>query len=69
MKLKKKFIFNNFIIFYLWVDFNGMNMRRRNVGVGVNKNIKKKLWAKDGYVCTCMIHFLKNWEKKIKIGN
>ena len=26
---------------YLWVDFNGMNMRRRNFGVCVNKNIKK----------------------------
>ena len=60
MKLKKKVYFNNFIIiFYLWVDFNGMNMRRRNVGVGVNKNIKK-LWAKDGYLCKCMIHFPKN---------
>ena len=56
----KNFSFNNFIIFYLWGDFNGMNMRRTNVGVCVNKNIKK-LWAKDGYLCTCMIHFLKNW--------
>ena len=46
-------------------------MRRRNVGVGVNKNIKKKLWAKDGYLCTCMIHFLKigkkNKNRKLKV--
>ena len=42
-------------------------MRRTDVGVCVNKNIKK-MWAKDGYLCTCMIHFLKNWTKKLKIG-
>ena len=38
---------------------------RTDVGVCVNKNIKK-MWGKDG--CTCMIHFLKNWTKKLKIG-
>ena len=47
----KKFSFNNFIIFYLWGDFNGMNMRRTNVGVCVNKNIKKNCGEKMG---TCV---------------
>ena len=53
----KKFSFSNFIIFYLWADFNGMNMMRTDVGVCVKK-YKNKLWEKDGYLCTCMIHFL-----------
>ena len=39
----KKISFNNFIIFYLWADFNGMNMRRTYVGVCVNKNIKNNV--------------------------
>ena len=33
----KKFSFNNFAILYLWADFNGMNMRRTDVRVCVNK--------------------------------
>ena len=36
----KKFSFKNFVIFYLWADFNGMNMRRTDVGVCVNKILK-----------------------------
>ena len=34
IKLRKKLNFNNYIIiiFYLWVAFNGINMRRSNVG-------------------------------------
>ena len=34
--------FNTFIIFYLWVDFGGMNMRRSNVG-GMCIKIQKKI--------------------------
>ena len=46
----KKCSFKKFIIFYLWADFNAMNIRRTNDGGvgGVNKNMKKivgKSWV------------------------
>ena len=62
----KKFSFNNFIIFYLWVYFNGMNMRRTNVVACVNKNIKKIVGKRCVFV---YMHdpFSLKLDKKLKI--
>ena len=63
----KKFSFKNLVIFYLWADFNGMNMRRTDVGVCVNK-ILKNVGKRYVFVYMRDPFFLLKKRKKLKVG-